>query len=265
MYRFTLSAISCAAMALAQSTPARYNIPLSDPARPARVHIEMLSGSVHVGTHTGKDVILEVTTTPGKERGPDSKGLRRVEIAGAGLEATEKNNLVHIESGQQHGAVNLNVLVPESSSVKAELVQSGDLRIEGVQGNIEAENVNGKVILTDVAGAVVAESVNGGISVSFTRVPSDKPMSFTTVNGAIDVTMPADTKATVKLRTENGSVYTDFDLALQPGQVVSSPGGRDKHGNFKITMEHAAKGTINGGGVEMRLESVNGSLTLKKK
>ncbi len=45
-------------------------------------------------------------------------------------------------------------------------------------------------------------------------------MSFSTMNGDVDVTMPGDVKARVKLKSDNGEIYSDFEV--RPG---SQPGG----------------------------------------
>ena len=49
-------------------------------------------------------------------------------------------------------------------------------------------------------------------------------MAFTSLNGIVDVTLPASVKANVKLRSDQGDVFTDFDIQLTPGQ--GSAGGQ---------------------------------------
>jgi DUF4097 and DUF4098 domain-containing protein YvlB len=266
MKSLILSALAVSALSLAQTTPNRYTIPLTDPGRPARVHIESVNGAVHVEGHAGKDVILEVSTSgPAmKDRGTDAKGMKRFDLATAGLEAEEKNNQVKIESGGP-GKVDLHVLVPAQSSVKVESVGGGELKIEGLTGGVEAEGVNGKIILTNLSGGVVSESVNGGIVASFTQLTNDKPVSLTSVNGPVEVTLPADVKAKVKLRSENGGVMSDFDLKTDPSDMAATSNGRDKSGKFKLKLDRSVNGSINGGGAELRIETVNGAIYLKKK
>ncbi len=43
-----------------------------------------------------------------------------------------------------------------------------------------------------------------------TRLNAAKAMAFTSLNGVIDVTLPASTRANLKLRSDMGDVYTDF-------------------------------------------------------
>ena len=52
------------------------------------------------------------------------------------------------------------------------------------------------------------------VNVNLDRVTPDKPKSFSTLNGDIDVTLPPDTKATVKMETQNGSIFSDFEIQM---------------------------------------------------
>jgi DUF4097 and DUF4098 domain-containing protein YvlB len=264
MKSLILSALVVSSLSLAQTAPTRHTIPLTDPGRPARVHIESVNGAIHVEGHAGKDVILEVAYSgaPRRERNVDTKGMKRLDLGMDGLEAEEQNNQVKIESGGP-GKMDLHVLVPAQSSVKVESVDGGDLRLEGISGGVEAECVNGKIILNNLSGAVSAEGVNGGIVASFSQVAADKPVSLSTVNGAVEVTLPADVKAKIKMRSEHGGVMSDFDLKSESTETVTS--GRDKSGKFKLTLGRSVSGAINGGGPELRIETVNGAIYLKKK
>ena len=42
------------------------------------------------------------------------------------------------------------------------------------------------------------------------------PMAFANLNGDVDVTFPADLKATVRLHADNGEIYSDFDVDVTP-------------------------------------------------
>ncbi len=68
---------------------------------------------------------------------------------------------------------------------------------------------NGPVTLTDVVGSAVAPSLNGTVTASMRRVTPQKAMSFTSLNGQVDVTLPGDTKANRKVRRITASL-NDF-------------------------------------------------------
>ena len=84
--------------------------------------------------------------------------------------------------------------MPRRTSVHAHVVH-GDLTVEGVTGDHELSNVNGEVSATDLGGSAVVNTTNGAVRVSFTRVAPDKAMSFSSFNGDVDVTFPANLAA----------------------------------------------------------------------
>ncbi|MDA1095220.1 MAG: hypothetical protein O3A25_18455 [Acidobacteria bacterium] len=139
----------------------------------------------------------------------------------------------------------------------------GDIGVEGVDGDLEVNAVNGGVTLTAVAGSVVAHSVNGRVLVTLTRVTADQPMAFTSVNGAIDVTLPATVQANLTLRSDRGDVFTDFDLQLTalPTAVETSRAGR---GRVRAVGNTVITGTVNGGGPDIEMRTVNGSVYVRK-
>ena len=73
--------------------------------------------------------------------------------------------------------------------------------------------MNGQIQLEDVAGGVVVSTMNGEIRASVRELQDKKPLSFTSMNGEVLVRVPAASRANIRLRTQNGSVLTDFDEA----------------------------------------------------
>jgi len=111
----------------------------------------------------------------------------------------------------------------------------------------------------------VAHALNGKVLVTFNRVDPQKRMAFSSMNGTIDVTFPADLKANVSLRTDNGEVFSDFDVKLQanpPPQIVEDD--HSKGGKFQLKIDKTVHGTINGGGQEIQFKNFNGSIYLRK-
>ena len=149
-------------------------------------------------------------------------------------------------------SVELVVTVPTRTNLKVSGTNGGMLTIEGVDGDIEANNTNNSITLTNVAGSVVAHSTNGHIKATLTRVTMQKPMAFTSFNGNIDVTLASSLKATFKLRSDMGEIYTDFDLQLRTDTTTSQPPQR-QNGELRIVVNKSLSGTLNGGGPEVEL------------
>ena len=72
-------------------------------------------------------------------------------------------------------------------------------------------------------------------------------LKMATVNGSITLTLPPDLNTDVKATTVNGDISSDFPM------TVSGRISRRK-----------VEGTIGGGGRLLSLDSVNGSITLKR-
>jgi hypothetical protein len=79
------------------------------------------------------------------------------------------------------------------------------------------------------------------------------------------VTLPPGVKATLKLRSDQGEVYTDFDVQLQPqGSTPTVTDSRTRDGRYRVAINNSIVGTINGGGPEFELRTFNGNIYLRK-
>ena len=136
-------------------------------------------------------------------------------------------------------------------------------RIEVVEGEIEVTNTNGSVVLENVAGSVIAHATNGRVLVSLRDVTPDKPMSFTSMNASLDITLPANVKANLRMRTDNGEIYSGFDITRRPGTPTTED-SRSRGGLFRVLTDQTINGTINGGGPNFDLRTLNGNIYIRK-
>jgi DUF4097 and DUF4098 domain-containing protein YvlB len=126
-------------------------------------------------------------------------------------------------------------------------------------------DVNGSVTLTGVSGTAVAHALNGKVLVTFNRISATKPMAFSSLNGDIDVTFPADLKANLVISSDRGEVFSDFDVALAaraPQQVAED--SRGQGGHYRVKIDKTVRGTINGGGPEIQFRNFNGNIYIRK-
>lgn len=238
----------------------RINVPLRDPARPALVKVSTVNGSIKIKAHTGKDVIVDLDDSPPRTQ-PAPNGMKQILSGGGGVNVEEENNVVTIKS--PHGNNSYLVLVPETSSVHIRSVNAKELRVEGVEGEINADTVNGSIVIVDAAGPVVAHSLNGRLTANMKQVPSGKPMSFSTMNGQIDLTLPATAKADLRINNQRGETFSDFDVQVATS-VKRTESGRDKGPKYKLDLEHTVTAQINGGGPEISMRSMNGRIYIRK-
>ena len=249
----------------------RIKVPLGDPSRPAHVKAHLLSGSITVKGADIKEVIVEgQARTHQVEEDDEEKpegNLRRIPMTSTGLsvEADSENNDVHISTDSMRRPVDLTITVPVHTSLSLNTVNNGNIVVSGVEGDLEVSDVNGSITLTSISGSAVANAVNGNLLVTFSRVDPSKAMAFSSLNGTIDVTFPADIKANLSMRTENGEVYSDFDIQLQatPSQPTVED-NRGKRGRYVVRVDKTVRGTINGGGKEYQFKNFNGNIYIRK-
>jgi DUF4097 and DUF4098 domain-containing protein YvlB len=272
MYQAGSPALACAAALMAQAVYAqdKVTVPLSNPSQPVTVKVHSMNGSITVtGGATGQ-VVVESGRAAGRvdERPPRDvpPGMKRIDTSRGGMDIVEDHNVVTISTGHANSGGNIVVQVPANASLQLKTVSGGNIDVTGVNGEIEVDDLNGAISLKNVSGSVLAHSLNGSVTAVLDRVTPDKPMSFTSLNGKIDVTLPGDTKARVRLKTDNGAVYSDFDVKMEPD--ASKPvveDSRGQGGKYRIKIDRSVYGSINGGGPEYRFETMNGNILIHKK
>lgn len=260
----TLILLLLSAVTFAQSE--QMTVPLSNPASPGTLKVNLISGSISIKGGTNKEVIIDAEIKERKENGSNevrSDGMRRISAnKGFEITANEKNNTVSVGTGNPNQKMNLSIQVPANFSLKISTINNGDISIENVNGNMEISNINGKITLTNVSGSAISNTINGDIRGNFKTITGDTPMAFTSLNGDVDISFPSSAKANLKLQTERGEILSDFDIDLNmaaPEVVKSSDGGMHKIKKGGWTM-----GKINGGGPEFLMKTMNGDILIRK-
>lgn len=250
----------------------RATVPFTDPSKPGFVEASVYNGSVIVRGYEGKEVIIEakvreklVSEEKPERENEKAKGMRRiVGSSGTGLEVEEEDNVMEIDVSSMKQTIDLTIQVPFNTSMEIGSYNNGEVLIENITGAVEAENYNGKVTLKGISGSAVANTYNGAVTVIFTKIDPDKAMSFSTWNGDVDVTFPAMVKANVKMKSEMGEVYSDFDIQVRQTPEKAVEDDRKEGGGYRISFEKAIYGSINGGGPEYQFQTYHGDIFIRK-
>lgn len=124
---------------------------------------------------------------------------------------------------------------------------NGAVTVESVRGPVRANSGNGDVRVTTVQGPVSAASGNGDLIIRMTELRMADDMEFTTGNGRIEVTVPAEFNANVDASTGNGGILTDFPIQVT-GRISKT----------------RMRGTIGQGGRRLRLVTGNGEIEIRR-
>jgi hypothetical protein len=262
-----------AASAYPQSTGANsFKVPFSDPARPGMVKANLLSGSISVRGYDGKEVLIDAKQFYDEDQGhnrsrasqDETKGLRKIPNFSNNLRVEEDANVISIKEGVPFRRLDLVIQVPIRTNLTLKTLNSGDITVEQVQGEIEISNLHGGVILTKVSGSVVAHALNGQVKVNLIDVPPGKPMSFSSLNGNIDVSLPQDIKANLSMQSVNGEIFSDFDIRLVTSAIRPLSEESSEKKTKHIKSDRTMRGMLNGGGPEIQFKTFNGNIYIRK-
>jgi hypothetical protein len=286
----SLTLITVAVVLIASSvsqaqTANEFTVPLSDPSKRAKVKAHLNYGSITIKGTGRKDILVRYKSADegdndcddcddddkhhnnnhnkGNNQDKAKDGLKRIGGGGMDLEVVESNNYVKVGSDSWHTKIDLEVEVPSSVDLEVHTYNDGDLMVTNIQGELELTNYNGEITALNISGSAVATTYNGEIKITFDKVTDGSPMSFSTYNGDIDLTFPSTLKASFKMKTEQGEIYTGFDMKMVNSGPVQEKDS--KPGVTRIKVDNWKKGDTNGGGAEITLKNYNGDIYIRKK
>jgi hypothetical protein len=221
------------------------------------IEIKGVNGDVRAEPSGGNDVEV-VAVKRGTRDNPDSVRIEVVPHSGGVTICAvypsrdgQRPNECQPGDGGRMNVQNNDVSVRFTVRVPAGVTLIG----KTVNGQIDAMRLNGDVVLTTVNGSIGfsttgggrATTVNGSIQGEMGRADWSDTLTMTTVNGSITLTLPATLNTDVKASTVNGDIASDFPMTVS-GRIS----------------RRRVEGTIGGGGRVLALNSVNGSITLKR-
>ncbi len=224
-------------------------VKFDDTTKPGEVEISWRNGDIEVRGYDGDEVKIIPDRRGRREySGQRTRGLRRVYDADA-IDVEKRGNVITITCSSTIKTVNAEILVPKNASVNIHNSLNGDVNVENISGMLEVKTLNGYIDVERITGPVDLYSTNGDIIAEFDKVSEEDDNVFGTVNSAIDISVPADTKATFYIKTHN-EIWSDFDFGTSKRSSRSSRSRKEYD--------------INGGGIYFSMSSVNGSMFVRK-
>lgn len=145
--------------------------------------------------------------------------------------------------------VEYRLTVPRGAVLNEIETVNGSVSVMNAENSTKASAVNGEVRATNLRGTANLSTVNGTVVADFDQLQTGSRISLNTVNGTVNLTIPSDANATIKADTVNGKITNGFGLPVRKGEYV----GSDLYGK------------VGSGDVQIRLNSVNGGLSVNRK
>ena len=143
-------------------------------------------------------------------------------------------------------SVTFTVRVPTGVRFAGKTV-NGDIAAKDLASAVSLKTVNGSVNFS-TSSYGDATTVNGSITGALGNSGWSGDLNFSTVNGSITLDLPTDISTDLHATTVNGEITTDFPITVS-GRVN----------------RRSLNGTIGGGGRSLELETVNGSVKLRRR
>lgn len=232
-----LAGLALAASASAQDFQKTYRIGAG-----GQIRIGNVSGDVVVTGYDGDSIVVTGT----------KKGRDRDQV-----EVEDRSGTTNVDIGVRYpkhcncdASIRFDVQVPRSIKYDFDHISSvsGDVKVTGVTGRLNASAVSGDVHVIDVSGSVSASAVSGDVKVEITRLDGSDDMKFNTVSGDVSVMLPGNLDADVDMSSFSGSIKTDFAIEVRSERFGSRNSARAKLGD---------------GSRRLKMSSVSGDLSLR--
>lgn len=207
------------------SVPRAYNVDLET--RGGNISVEDLDGAVRTETAGGNLVFGNIN---GTVWGHTSGG--NIELDGSSGTAE-----VHTSGG--------NIMIGDvDADVDAE-TSGGSISIERAGGNVRADTSGGNITVGEVSGSINASSSGGNVTAHLSHQPAGD-CRLSTSAGTVTVTLASGIALNIDASTSFGGVFSDVTV---DGRVS----------------RNSIRGSINGGGPELRLRTSAGSIRIRER
>lgn len=209
-----------------------------------KVSLENVNGNVHISAWDRNEVKVDAIKFAN-----DSDRLADITI-----EIDAHSDSIYIKTRYPHhlfnnnpGGVEYTLTVPHGARLdKIDLV-NGNLDTDGLTGDLRGSLVNGSVKAHAVRGGTELSTVNGRVELTVDESDLKKPISLSSVNGSLVLSLPPDVNAKLNASSVTGGISSDFQIAVR-GWFVG----------------HSLEGELGHGGPEVRLSDVNGRISIRR-
>ena len=205
-----------------------------------RVLIQNLYGDVSITAWDRDEVLVEAI-----KHSPDPRRLDDARVIVEPTSGALSIHTVYTGADAEHPAsVEYRIMVPRRANLDQVKLVNGGLSISGVAGPIKASSVNGSIRADKLEGEAELSTVNGKLDAAFNRLSPSKPITLTSINGPIKLSLPHGAGASLNAHNLSGGIESDI------GKVSRADDGHDLHA------------VLNHGGAAIQVRNVNGGISI---
>jgi hypothetical protein len=249
---------------------------VSDP-QAARIEVENVWGDIRVTGNSGREVKIlarETVSAPTKERIADARRDVKLDISQSGdtvrlyVDGPFRCNCRDGNSGWRGGrdtsytvTYDFEIQAPAGASVFLRTVNDGEIKVSGISGDYDINNVNGGVEVLEAAGSGRVYALNGGVKVTFRGNPKAESY-YGSLNGPVDLYFQPDLSADLRMKTFNGEIYSDFPVTALPRRLAKA---ERREGRTVYKSDRWTNARVGSGGPEIQLDGFNGDIRILKR
>lgn len=216
-----------------------------------RIELDNLNGAVHISSWDRNEVKVDaIKRARSKERLDEARIIVDSTASLLSIRTQYPNHDHDFWNDDRHdnpASVEYTLTVPRTARLDEIKLVNGGLDVRDLSGEVRASCVNGRIVAQNLQGPAKLNTVNGELEASMGQLsPSSSSLEFSSVNGALRITLPSDAKANLEANTVSGNISDDFGLPITHHQLV----GR------------SLRGELGGGGTPVRLSNVNGEIEI---
>ena len=140
-------------------------------------------------------------------------------------------------------SVEYRITVPRGVTLENVVLTNGQLSLDGLSGSVKASAVNGDIHALKLGGQVELSTINGQVEANFDHTSRANPISLSSVNGPIHLTIPSDSGASVEAQNRSGGIASDW------GRVARTPAGH--------------RLIVKGNGPQIHVHNINGGISIR--
>jgi len=241
-------------------------VPVSDTILIPMVRVIHSMGDINVKGHKGSDLFIYAqellpSVTELLEQSQtkvfsfiDQNTNRKVTVNQTNnFRVQQFDGLFQIETNMFSFSNHVFVLIPERSSVAVLSRDIGNISVENIRGEVDAEANAGNITLNNIGGSINAATVHGNIVADQTEQREIKPLFISTFIGNIEIITPKQAQNTVLLSSELGNLYSNFKTM----NTITVASGKNISKNRTLSFD------LNGGGTEFVLNTFKGDIYLR--